>query len=142
MDNVLGVLFCLEGAFKLPGLDLVGAGNGVVGAIFVESEGDSALDLYQVNSDRFVVLRSEGEVDHFVALIHGVLLTQALGEVQSGYLSFVFGFCRVVSCVGFAGLVNSLDYRVDGQLGSFICVNSDVEGFGQIVLFESQRVEK
>jgi hypothetical protein len=168
LHNVLGILFGIKSALKLTSLNAIEAGDGGVGAFFGDSESESALDFDKIEGDILFGVGGECEVDDLVAFVEGVLLTEALGEIDGGDLCGVLvgsvltssvlisgvlsrsvgvgviGISGTISSVAISSVIgiNSLNHNTEGDIGCVICIDSDKELCIKFSFFEGKRVEQ
>jgi hypothetical protein len=168
LHDVLGILFGIKSALKLTGLYAIETGDGGVGAFFGDGESKSALDFDKIEGDILFGVGGECEVDELVAFVEGVLLAEALGEVDGGDLGGVLvgsvlvgsvlissiltssvgiGFIVISGTISSVAIsrarsIDSLNHNTEGDIGGIIGIDSDKELFIKFSLFKSERVEQ
>ncbi len=137
-----------------------------------QRKGYCALNFYQVDGDLLFGVGGKGKVDSLVAFTEGVLLTEALREVEGGDLGVVLWFGGVVSGVGWGGvavwglvfggitsslvsfsrvairritlfcLISSLHYHTKRNIRSLIGKNGQIKLLPQLILLKRQRIKQ
>ncbi len=168
LHDVLGILFGIKSALKLTSLDAIETGDGGVGAFFGDGESKSALDFDKIEGDILFGVGGECEVDDLVAFVEGVLLAEALGEVNGGDLGGVLvggvlvgsvlisrvltsrvgiGFIVIsgtISSVAIsrASSIDSLNHNTEGDIRGVIGIDCNKKLCIKFSLFKSERVEQ